>query len=101
MVIKAKLSESATEEYERIIRYLTTQLRSPQAADNFENEFKRVLSIACKQPEIFALSNDPHLAQQGYRVLLFNKYLALYTYRDDKIIVAHIFHQTQDYARLV
>ncbi|MEG1831433.1 MAG: hypothetical protein RR204_06440, partial [Raoultibacter sp.] len=30
-----------------------------------------------------------------------NKYITLYLYRDGRVAVAHIFHQTQDYARLV
>ncbi|MCL2808001.1 MAG: type II toxin-antitoxin system RelE/ParE family toxin [Coriobacteriia bacterium] len=101
MVTKFKLSKQAALEYERIVEYLSIKLQSPQAASNFEEEFLRVVKLACVQPEVFPLSQYSHLAKLGYRKLLINKYIALYTYRNNMIIVGHIFHQTQDYARMV
>ena len=101
MATDFRLTKQAALEYEKIVEYLSTKLKSPQAASNFEEEFLRVIDLACVQPEIFPLSQHSHLAKLGYRKLLVNRYIALYTYRDNVIIVAHIFHQTQDYARLV
>ena len=101
MATEFYLATQAALEYEKIVEYLSIKLKSPQAASNFEDEFQRVVSLACIQPEMFPLSQHPHLAKLGYRKLLVNRYIALYTYRDGMIIVAHIFHQTQDYARLV
>ena len=37
----------------------------------------------------------------GFRPMLANGYIALYRFDGEKVVVAHIFHQTQDYARLV
>jgi len=101
MATEFRLTKQAALEYEKIVEYLSIKLKSPQAASNFEEEFLRVIGLACVQPEIFPFSQHPHLAKLGYRKLLINRYIALYTYRDNVLIVAHIFHQTQDYARLV
>ena len=101
MATDYKLTEQAALEFEKIVEYLCVKLKSPQAASNFEKEFLRLIDPACEQPEILPLSQHSRLAKLGYRKLLINRYIALYTYRDNVIIVAHIFHQTQDYARLV
>jgi len=101
MATNFKLTKQAALEYEKIVEYLSIKLKSAQAAGNFEKEFLRLIDLACVQPEVFPLSQHPHLAKLGYRKLLINRYIALYTYRDNTIIVAHIFHQTQDYTRLV
>jgi len=101
MATQYKLTKQAAQEYERIVEYLSLKLKSPQAASNFEKEFLRLVDLACVQPEVFPLSQHPRLAKLGYRKLLINRYIALYSFRNNVIIVAHIFHQTQDYARLV
>jgi plasmid stabilization system protein ParE len=101
MATKFLLTEQAALEYEAIVKYLCHSLHSPQAAQNFEAEFLRVVKLASAEPELFPLSRHEHLANQGYRVLLIHRYIALYTCRENQIIVAHIFHQTQDYTRLV
>lgn len=101
MTIEFLLTEQAAAEYEAIVLYLCDSLQSPQAAQHFESEFLRLVELASTQPELFPLSRHPRLAELGYRILLVNRYIALYTYRDKQVVIAHIFHQTQDYSRLV
>lgn len=52
-------------------------------------------------PLMHPLSHLPELAALGYRPIHIKRYAALYKVTNDKIVIAHIFHQTQDYARLV
>ena len=52
-------------------------------------------------PELHALSRMPELAAKGYRPLFVKNYVALYKVHDDAVVIAHIFHQSQDYARLI
>ena len=52
-------------------------------------------------PELHALSRMPELATKGYRPLFVKNYVALYKVHDGAIVIAHIFHQSQDYARLI
>jgi plasmid stabilization system protein ParE len=101
MAIKFQLSRQAAAEYEAIVNYLAIQLKSPQAARAFQDEFIRVIELACIQPESFPLSQHQRLAQLGYHKVPINNYIALYTLRENTLIVAHVFHQRQDYARLV
>lgn len=93
--------KGAQSDYRGIVEYLLDVKKSPQAALGFMDEFDRQLEIACENPHLHALSRMPELAVLGYRPFLVNKYITLYLYRDGQVVVAHIFHQTQDYARLV
>jgi plasmid stabilization system protein ParE len=101
MVSDYQFSEQTALEYDSIIRYLAIQLQSPQVARNFRDELDRMASLACAGPESFPLSQHQHLAKLGYRKLLINNYVALYTYANGVVTIAHIFHSRQDYAKLV
>lgn len=93
--------DEAQREYRAIVDYLANVLKSPQAACGFMDEFDRQLSLIADNPALFALSRMPELAARGYRTAHINNYLMLYAVRDDTVVVAHIVHQAQDYARLV
>lgn len=101
MACKHVILQGAQDDYRRIIEYLLDVKKSPRAALDFMNEFDRQLELACENPLLHALSRMPELASLGYRPLLVNKYVALYFYRDEQVVVAHIFHQKQDYGRIV
>jgi len=101
MACKKVILDEAQREYRAIVSYLVEVLKSPQAAANFMDAFDEQLSLIAENPEIFALSRVPELAARGYRTALVNNYVMLYKAHEDKIVVAHVFHQTQDYARLV
>lgn len=92
---------SAQLEYESIVEYLAVELASPTAAVEFMAEFEHQLNLVCDMPEIHGFSRIPELEAMGYRPMPVKRYAALYRFDGEKIIVAHIFHQTQDYARLV
>jgi len=91
----------AQADIENIVRYLAQALASPQAARNFLDELQKQLDLVCEQPRMHPLSRLPRVAALGYRTIRVKRYLALYTYRDNRVILAHVFHQSQDYARYV
>lgn len=95
------ISHEAKREYEAIIRYLVDVLKNPQAASAFLAEFDYQVDILRQQPLLRPLSHLPELAARGYRSFPIKKYTALYKYEDDTVFIAHIFHQSQNYARLV
>ncbi len=101
MAYKAVITREAQREYESIVSYLVSTLLSPAAADDFMNEFEYQVALTCEMPLMHPLSHLPELAALGYRPIHVKRYVALYRIADDKIVIAHIFHQTQDYARLV
>ena len=92
--------EGTQRDYERIIRYLSGDLATPSAAVRFMDEFDRQIETVCENPRLHALSRMPELAALEYRSFFVNSYVAFYSIREDTVVVAHIFHQSQDYARL-
>lgn len=47
------------------------------------------------------LSHIRELAARNYRSFTVNKYVCLYKFERDTIYIAHVFHQSQDYGRMV
>lgn len=84
-----------------IVRYLSVDLASPGAAARFLGEFEQGMASVCAFPELCPISRLPEVAARGYRSLPVTRYVVLYAHRDNRIVVAHIFHATQDYARYV
>lgn len=101
MAYEYVLLRSAQTEYSNIVKYLVDVSDGLQAASNFVDEFDRQIAIVCDNPFIHAVSRMPELAARGYRIFFVNRYVVLYKFEGDLVIVAHIFHQTQNYARLV
>lgn len=91
----------AQQEYRDIVGYMVGVLKSPQAAKGFMDEFDRQIDLIAENPELFSLSRLPELAARGYRAAPVKNYLVLYKMHDDNVVIAHIVHQLQDYARLV
>ncbi len=101
MAYKRKILKTAAIEYREIVRYLTTVLVSPEAARSFVDEFESQLDLVCETPEMYALSRMKELAALGYRAMLVKNYVALYKIDDECIVITHVFHQSQDYAKYV
>ncbi|WP_297182029.1 type II toxin-antitoxin system RelE/ParE family toxin [uncultured Enorma sp.] len=88
-------------DFENIVRYLSVELASPSAATRFVDAFEKNIALVCGQPEMYPLGRMSEVAARGYRVMPVMRYIVLYAHRDGKIVVAHIFHSLQDYARYV
>lgn len=101
MACKRVILREAAREYESIVAYLAHHLKSPQAALGFIDEFDRQLDLVCENPDVRALSRMPELAARGYHATLVGSYIMLYRADKDVVYVAHVFHQSQDYATLV
>lgn len=101
MAYSVTIASEAMREYEQILSYLSGTLKSPGAAKGFADEFMRQVDSVRDNPELHALSRMPELAAKGYRPLFIKNYVVLYKVHDGAIVIAHIFHQSQDYARLV
>lgn len=101
MAYRVVILDEAQKEFRCIVAYLADVLGSPRAAARFMDEFDHQLGLVRDNPEIHSPSRMPELAARGYRPMLVNTYIALYKVGGDAIVVAHVFHQSQDYARLV
>ena len=101
MTCEHRFLKSAQTDYENVIAYLCSATGGRTAARSFANTLDEKIGLICSNPPLFALSRIPELAALGYRATLVGNYVMLYFFRDGVIYIAHIFHQRQDYARLV
>ena len=84
-----------------ITEYLVKTLGSPDAARRFLDELESLVSTLECTPEAFATLTEPKLHALGYRKIPFMNYIALFRVESDRVYITHLFHQSQDYARLV
>lgn len=101
MAYKSVVLNSAKEEIGKVVAYLIAETGSKKAASDFLDAIQHAINMACEFPTMHAVSRMPELAELGYRVMLAGNYVLLYTFEGDTIFIAHVFHQRQDYARLV
>lgn len=101
MAYRARLAESAERDRDRIVLYLLDEFGSPQAAGHFMDELDAVIANLEAVAESFPLAREARVARMGYRKALFMNYIALFKVEGDEANVARIFHQSQDYAKLV
>lgn len=101
MGYRRRILPRAEAELEEIVSYLSNVLGSHGAAKAFLDDFVSQVDALCEHPYMSPLSRLPELAELGYRSAPVGNYLFLYRVVDDEIVVAHVFHQSQDYARLV
>ena len=101
MDYRLKIGKSAQIQYDGIVDYLTNKLKSPSAAENFMATFDYQAHLVQAQPYIHCLSHIEELAERNYHAFRVNRYVALYRVEGDTVFIAHIFHQSQNYAHLV
>lgn len=101
MTCRTVILDEAKREYRKIVDYLARVLCNNQAATGFVNEFSRQVDLIADNPNIHALSRLPELANRGYRACFIGNYVMLYKTVGKTLYIAHIFHQSQDYAKLV
>ena len=98
MTYNVVILKSARYEYESIVGYLAQILKNSRAAGNFVAEFEYQLR---EQPLLSPLTHMQELEARNYQSFPVNNYVCLYKFEHETIYIAHIFHQSQDYARLI
>lgn len=94
------ISETAKGELRLITEYLSVFGRN--TAMSFAREFDDKVKSLEEGVIEYPIARHPGLAAAGYRVALAKNYLMLYRVDDAGVVrVAHVFHQSQDYAALV
>lgn len=101
MTCSSRILEGAKEDIREIERYLVAVSDGTTAAASFLQELQEKISLACEIPGSFPLAPMPELAMLGYQTIHVKNYVALFFVEDDVLMVAHVFHQRQNYARFV
>ena len=101
MGYSVRLADEASRDLDGIVAYLCEVLAAPAAATELLHAYDAFVDVVVEYPEAYEKCADSHLAQLGYRKASLKGYIALYRTEKDEVVVSRVFHQSQDYARLV
>ena len=101
MASKVVVAESAARSLIEAAAYIANILCEKSAGSNLLNEFDNFIETVGRLPGLYPLCSEKRLAAKGIRKALIGNYVALYVYENDQVTVIALFHQTQDYAKLV
>ena len=94
------VSAAAEAEIDLINEYLAVYSR--KAADAFLDAVEDRIATLEQGVVEFPVARDPALSAAGYHSALVKSYIMLYTVAEEgEVRIAHVFHQSQDYASLV
>lgn len=99
MAYDVKILPTAEIEVEGIVEHLSGFGMQP--ARRFVEEYRHQLELLSSGVIDYGLCKLPEVAKLGYHARRVNSYIMLYYFEGDAVVVAHVFHQKQDYARLV
>jgi len=95
-----KIMPRAAADLENIYEYISRELAAPTAANNLMNKMDASFLRLRDMPESCPMCQDDILFQKGYRKLVVNNYIALYTVDNNAktVTVMRVFHGRQAYA---
>lgn len=103
MQFNIELSELAEKQYDNILSYIANVLKNPQALENVMDDFDNTISKLEKMADVFGYCNSTRLRKMGlHKIGLENhRYLLVYRLRGNQVIVEGIYHELQDYEKLL
>lgn len=101
MPFRVLVTDEAATDLESIVSYLSGAFAEPGAAVDLLDAFDEFVQNVSAFPEMYPSVRELRLSRLGYRKAALKKYIALYRVQGKDVLVAHVFHQSQDYARLV
>ena len=103
MSFKVELSELASAQYDKFLKYIYFVLENPQVAGNLMQDFDDTIKILEEQAAHFGYCRNERLRKLGLRKSHFKKHRYLFVYRvkDDRVIVEGMYHELQDYENAI
>lgn len=101
MACSVCLADEASRDLDGIVAYLCKVLGAPTSAAGLLDALDAFIDVDGTYPEAHPLCADANLARSGHRKALLKSYVVLYREVGDEAVISRIFHQSQDYARLV
>ena len=99
MACRVRIQPTALRELEGTVEYLLGF--GPNTASAFLDEWENVIECLKDGSVEHRLSRVEPLAKLGYHTVLVKGYIALYFKEEEDVVIAHLFHQSQDYASIV
>ena len=99
MIYKVVVTRDAEEDLDNFIKYLITEKKNMQAAENVLNDYDATIESLKHVAGSLKLCDNPKLRQLEYRRINFlnHRYFILYRIVDQIVFVDNIFHELQDY----
>lgn len=94
-------ARAAQRDRDAVVEYLVRVLGNSGAAGRFLDELDAIIANLSVDPCMYEAVQEQRLRRQGYRKALFMNYVAVFRASGDVVYIARIFHQKQDYARLL
>ena len=88
MTYDVEFSEQGNHDLEEIIRYISEELFSPQAAQKFFSAVNEKLLLLQSFTYLYPLYHDDRLANEDFHFVTIGNYLMFYLVYDDKAIVS-------------
>lgn len=101
MAYSVHITAEARADQESIVGYLMNDLGNQKAAKHFIDELEKAISALEETPNAFPFSQEPRLRFLGYQKALLMNYILLFRTEKQSVYIIRIFHQSQDYAKLV
>lgn len=97
------VTKSAEEDLDRFIQYLLFEKGNEQAAKNVLDDFERTIRTLEQVAGSLKYCENPRLKKAGYKSISFmsHKYFMLYHIAGNRAIVDNIFHELQDYEKVL
>lgn len=99
MACKVRILPTALDELADAVRHINDE--SPAAAARLLDQWDQAINRFESADIEYALSRFEPLAKLGYRAFTVGSYIALYYRENEDVVIAHVFHQSRDYTRLV
>ena len=99
MACRVRIQPTALRELDSVVEYLL--VFGSNTASTFLDEWESVIARLRDGSVEHRLSRFEPLARLGYHTVLVKGYIALYFKEGEDVVIAHLFHQGQDYAGIV
>ena len=99
MHFNLEVSDLASEQYDKFLKYIYHTLQNPQAADNLMQDFDDTIAVQEGQAGSFGYCRSERLRKLGFHKIHFqrHKYLLVYRIKQNSVIIEGMYHELQDY----
>lgn len=101
MIYKINFISNAEEDLKNILDYISLHLSNKKASNDFYHKLMSKLEYLIDNPFIYEEINDPNLKLRGYRKIVIDNYILLYSINEDTVNIARIFYGKQNYVNIL
>lgn len=94
-------TDSARNDVDGAIRYIALNLGSPQAASSLLDALESAIDKISSFPESCPIGTHRALRSRRLRKKLVKRYVLLYEYDGETVLISRVFHTLQNYARIL